>query len=556
MSNTARIPLRRELVADFETPLSVYQKLARGPNSYLFESVQGGEKWGRYSLIGLEASTVFKVFGHQFHTYIDSELVSVEELDNPLDRVAELHEHYRYDYKDPLRFTGGLVGFFGYDTVRYVEKSLAESTPEDVLGTPDIALMVSDEVAVFDNLTGTITLIVHTVDGSEEAAEEAIRRLDQLETKLQEPLPALAPIALNTTQVASGGLSSDTAAASSGSGKSFTSSFGREQFIKAVEELKAEIQAGVYRQVVPSQRLSAAFEAEPINLYRALRRMNPSPYLYFLDMGDYQIVGSSPEVHSRLENGKVTVRPIAGTRRRGADELQDLELEKDLLQDPKEIAEHVMLIDLGIDDIDKISKPGTVEVTEKMVIERYSHVMHIVSNVEGEVAEGHNAVDVLKATLPSGTLSGAPKVSAMTKIDQLEPVKRGIYGGAVGYLGWNGNMDTAIAIRTAVIKDGQVHVQAGAGIVADSDPESEWVETMNKAEAAMSAVDMAQSSISERRTRSDRRVGDRREQDRREQERRGSQSSLPENKEDQRKAERRQHQRREAQRRQGQRRSD
>lgn len=480
MSRTQRIAMARELVADFETPLSVYQKLGAGHNSYLFESVEGGEKWGRYSLIGLPANTVYKVFGYRFETWIDGAKVGDEQVVDPLARIAELHEKYRTETIEALPgFTGGLVGFFGYDTVRYIEDRLVDSTPPDTLETPDIALMVSDEVAVYDNLSGTLTLVVHAADSSETAKQVAVRRLDELENRLAQPYAPLARISVNPPEVDEG----DSAA--------FTSSFGRDAFCDAVRSIKQDIQAGEFMQVVPSQRLSAKFDAEPLNLYRALRRMNPSPYLYFLDMGNYQIVGSSPEVLSRFEDNKVTVRPIAGTRKRGRNEIEDQQLAAELLADPKEVAEHIMLIDLGRNDVGRLSKAGSVEVTENMVIERYSHVMHIVSNVVGEVTDGTTAIDVLKATLPTGTLSGAPKVAAMAKIDELEPVKRGIYGGAVGYLGWNGNMDTAIAIRTAVIKDGEVHVQAGAGIVADSDPESEWIETMDKAKAAMRAVDMA-----------------------------------------------------------------
>ena len=359
--------------------------------------------------------------------------------------------------------------------MRYVEPRLAKTTPPDRLGTPDILLMASDEVVVFDNLSGTIILVVHVDAKDPSSLQKAEARLDELEKKLAEPTPQLPP--MNTQ---GGGISEG----------DFVSSFGKENYLRAVEKVKEYTLAGDVMQVVPSQRFSAKFKAEPVNLYRALRRLNPSPYMYFLDLGDFHIVGSSPEVLARLEDGQVTVRPIAGTRRRGENAEADLLLEKEMLADPKEIAEHLMLIDLGRNDVGRISQTGTVEVTEKMVVERYSHVMHITSNVVGQVKDDMGALEVLKATLPAGTLSGAPKIRAMEIIDELEPVKRNIYGGAVGYIGWDGNMDTAIAIRTAVIKDGMLHVQSGGGVVADSVPELEWEETMNKARAVMRAAAM------------------------------------------------------------------
>jgi anthranilate synthase component 1 len=367
------------------------------------------------------------------------------------------------------------VGYFGYDTVRFVESRLEDSAPNDDLGAPDILLLASDEVAIFDNLSGTIMLVVHVDAAEPRALEKAEARLDQLEKNLAKQTPQLPPM-----DVDGDGISEE----------AFTSSFGQQDYMAAVDKVKDYVLAGDVMQVVPSQRLSAPFDAAPINLYRALRRLNPSPYMYFLDLDELHIVGSSPEVLARLEDGQVTVRPIAGTRRRGQTEEEDRALEQEMLADPKEIAEHLMLIDLGRNDVGRISQTGTVEVTEQMVVERYSHVMHITSNVVGNVTEGMGSLEVLKATLPAGTLSGAPKIRAMEIIDELEPVKRGIYGGAVGYIGWNGNMDTAIAIRTAVIKDGVLHVQAGAGVVADSVPELEWEETMNKARALMRAAAM------------------------------------------------------------------
>ncbi|MCT2529277.1 anthranilate synthase component I [SAR92 clade bacterium H921] len=474
--NFNRIPVTREVLADLETPLSVYLKLAYGPNSYLFESVQGGEKWGRYSLIGLQTSTVLKLYGNRLEIIRDGKPMVNRTTSDPLAEVERFRQLFSMpDTPDLPRFTGGLVGYFGYDTVRYVEPRLAESTPPDKLGTPDILLMASDEVAIFDNLSGTIMLVVH-VDAKEIGAlANAEARLDELENRLEEPKPHLPPMNMQADGI---------------SEQDFVSSFGERDFKAAVDRIKDYVMAGDVMQVVPSQRLSAPFDASPINLYRALRRLNPSPYMYFLDLDGFHIVGSSPEVLARLEDGQVTVRPIAGTRKRGENAEEDQAMENEMLADPKEIAEHLMLIDLGRNDVGRISKTGSVEVTEKMIVERYSHVMHITSNVVGEVVEGMGALEVLKATLPAGTLSGASKIRAMEIIDEVEPIKRNIYGGAVGYIGWNGNMDTAIAIRTAVIKDGMLHVQAGAGVVADSVPDLEWKETNNKARALMWAAAM------------------------------------------------------------------
>ena len=474
--NFNRIPITREVLADLETPLSVYLKLAFGSNSYLFESVQGGEKWGRYSLIGLQTSTVLKLYGNRLEIIRDGKPMVARMTDDPLAEVERFRNLFSMpDLPDLPRFTGGLVGYFGYDTVRYVEPRLAKSAPPDQLGTPDVLLMASDEVAVFDNLSGTIMLVVHADAKDPNALADAEIRLDELEAKLAQPKPDLPPMNMD-----SDGLAED----------AFVSSFGKDNYKRAVDKVKQYTLSGDVMQVVPSQRFSAPFEEAPINLYRALRRLNPSPYMYFLDLEDFHIVGSSPEVLARLEDEQVTVRPIAGTRRRGETAVDDQLLENEMLADPKEIAEHLMLIDLGRNDVGRISQPGSVEVTEKMVVERYSHVMHITSNVVGQVNAGMNAIDVLKATLPAGTLSGAPKIRAMEIIDELEPVKRNIYGGAVGYIGWNGNMDMAIAIRTAIIKDKMLHVQAGGGVVADSVPELEWEETMNKARAVMRAAAM------------------------------------------------------------------
>ncbi|WP_461516981.1 anthranilate synthase component I [Porticoccus sp.] len=474
--NYNRIPVMREVLADLETPLSCYLKLARGPYSYLFESVQGGEKWGRYSLIGLPATIVLKVFGDQLTIERGGETLVSRTTADPLEDIEEFHLSYRMPELPQLpRFTGGLVGYFGYDTVRYVEPKLKNTAPPDELGNPDILLMVSDEVVIFDNLLGKLILVVHEDAAAPNAWEHAQARLDDLEAKLKQPLPELPSL-----NMAGSGLQES----------AFVSSFGEQNYKDAVNKIKEYVLAGDVMQVVPSQRLSMDFDAEPLNLYRALRCLNPSPYLYFLDLGDFHIAGSSPEILARLEDGEVTVRPIAGTRRRGYTPEEDDALEAEMLADPKEIAEHLMLIDLGRNDVGRVAQTGSVKLTEKMSVERYSHVMHIISNVTGQVHPGTSAIDVLRATLPAGTLSGAPKIRAMEIIDELEPVKRGVYGGAVGYIGWNGNMDTAIAIRTAVIKNGKLYVQAGAGIVADSVPDLEWKETMNKARAIFRAADL------------------------------------------------------------------
>lgn len=471
-----RIPVVREVLADLDTPVSSYLKLARGPYSYLFESVQGGEKWGRYSILGLPARTLMKAYGNYVVVERDGEVIEEYQCDDPLTFVEEFKSRYRAPELEGLpRFNGGLVGYFGYDCVRYVEPQLQDSTPEDKIGTPDIFLMVSDEVLVFDNLAGKLILVVHANPEIEGAFDKAVARLDQLETDLNGVQPELPPMALT----ASGAIEDQ-----------FSSSFGEENFHQAVDKIKDYVLSGDTMQVVISQRLSIPFKAEPINLYRALRNLNPSPYMYYLDLGDHHVVGSSPEILARLEDGEVTVRPIAGTRRRGRTPEEDIALEKELVADPKEIAEHLMLIDLGRNDAGRVSKIGSVKLTDKMVVERYSHVMHITSNVTGQIKDGLGAMDVLRAALPAGTLSGAPKIRAMEIIDEMESVKRGVYGGAVGYLSWNGNMDTAIAIRTAVIKDDQLYIQAGAGVVADSKPELEWKETMNKARAVFRAVEM------------------------------------------------------------------
>jgi anthranilate synthase component 1 len=473
-----RIPLACEALADFDTPLSIYLKLADAPNTYLLESVQGGEKWGRYSIIGLPARTVLRAHGHQVSVSIDGELVEQHECADPLDFVEQFKARYRVPSIAGLpRFNGGLVGYFGYDSVRYVESKLAHCPNPDPLGTPDILLMVSDAVVVFDNLAGKMHAIVLADPASADAFDSAQAQLQSLLQRLRQPLRPRPGMDLRLP---------------AGSEPNFISSFSRDHYEAAVQSIKEYILAGDCMQVVISQRMSIPFRAAPIDLYRALRCINPTPYMYFFNFGDFHVVGSSPEVLVRVEDNLVTVRPIAGTRPRGNSEAEDLALEQDLLADAKELAEHLMLIDLGRNDVGRVAVTGSVKLTEKMVIERYSNVMHIVSNVTGQLKPELTAMDALRAILPAGTLSGAPKVRAMQIIDELEPVKRGVYGGAVGYLAWNGNMDTAIAIRTAVIKDGELHVQAGAGIVADSQPALEWEETLNKRLAMFRAVALAE----------------------------------------------------------------
>ncbi|WP_166263425.1 anthranilate synthase component I [Marinobacter caseinilyticus] len=474
----SRIPVYREVLADLDTPLSTYLKLANAPYTYLLESVQGGEKWGRYSIIGLPCREVLRVNGHDVTISRDGKVVEETHSDDPLAFVEAYQQRFHApDLAELPRFNGGLVGYFGYDTVRFIEKRLTDTCPPDKIGTPDILLMVSDDLVVFDNLRGRLHLIVHVDPASEDAFNTAQARLDELEARLHRQV-ADAPVTPEHLR----GAEVDEA--------DFVSGFNQEKFEAAVGKIKDYVLDGDVMQTVISQRMSIPFEAPPLNLYRSLRVLNPSPYMYFLDLGDFQIVGSSPEILARVEDKEVTVRPIAGTRKRGATDAEDRALEAELLADPKEIAEHLMLIDLGRNDAGRVSETGTVKLTDKMIVERYSHVMHIVSNVTGRLREGMSCLDVLRATLPAGTLSGAPKIRAMEIIDELEPVKRGVYGGAVGYLSFNGNMDTAIAIRTAVIKDNTLHIQAGAGVVADSIPKLEWKETMNKGRAIFRAVAM------------------------------------------------------------------
>nr|WP_298129374.1 anthranilate synthase component I [uncultured Pseudoxanthomonas sp.] len=467
-----RIPVVREVLSDLDTPLSVYLKLADAPHTYLFESVEGGERFGRYSIIGLPVRRVATFRGHTLQIRDHGQLVETREVTDPFAEVEALRAAYAVPKLEGLPgFTGGLVGWFGFECIGYIEPRLASGEKPDELDTPDILLMLSEEVAVFDNLKGRLYLIVHADPRAPEAWEQAQARLDVLTTKLRQPGSYPAPITRDVLDESH-----------------FVSGFTHDGFIAAVEQSKEYIRAGDIFQVVLSQRLSVPFNARPVDVYRALRALNPSPYMYFLDVGDVQVVGSSPEILVRLEQGEVTVRPIAGTRPRGKTHDEDVALEAELLADPKERAEHLMLIDLGRNDTGRVSEAGTVQVGEQFVIERYSHVMHIVSEVTGKLLPGLSYADVLRATFPAGTVSGAPKIRALEVIRELEPIKRNVYAGSIGYIGWHGDADTAIAIRTAVIKDGRLHVQAGAGIVYDSDPEKEWDETMNKGRALFRAV--------------------------------------------------------------------
>ena len=475
-----RIPLTREVLADLDTPLSTYLKLADGPYSYLFESVQGGEKWGRYSIIGLPCQSYVEVTGNNVTVCDENKVVDQVTVEDPLEWIKQYQATFKSPELEGLpRFCGGLVGYFSYDTVRYIEPRLGACPNPDTLNTPDVLLMLSTEVVVFDNLRGKLLAVVYVDPGQANAYEVGQQRLDELVKQLDKPV---------SHQVSS-------AAEQHVSESDFVSGFTQQGYEDAVRKAKEYIVDGDVMQVVLSQRLSIPFAAKPLDLYRALRTLNPSPYMYYLNLEGFHIVGSSPEILVREEDGEVTVRPIAGTRPRGKTEAEDLALEKDLLADPKEIAEHLMLIDLGRNDAGRIAEVGTVKLTEKMVIERYSHVMHIVSNVVGKIKPEYSAIDVLRATFPAGTVSGAPKIRAMEIIDELEPIKRGIYSGAVGYISFSGNMDTAIAIRTAVIKDKTLHIQAGAGIVYDSVPENEWNETMNKGRAIFKAVQMVEGKL-------------------------------------------------------------
>jgi len=482
-----RIPLLAQAFADLETPLSLYLKLAHaqdgGKNTFLLESVVGGERFGRYSFIGLPARTLVRSrgFGEQAVTEVVTDDVVVETSRlNPLDFVAQYHQRFKVALQPGLpRFCGGLAGYFGYDTVRHIEKKLVKSCPPDTLGCPDILLLQCEELAVIDNLSGKLYLIVYADPGQPQAYAKAQARLAELRERLNTSVQA-PPVKPSPSH-------------------EIGREFAKDDYIAAVERAKELIAAGDFMQVQVGQRLHKRYTESPLSLYRALRSLNPSPYMYYYHFGDFHVVGASPEILVRQEQTpegqKVTIRPLAGTRPRGATPELDKAAEVELVGDPKERAEHVMLIDLARNDIGRIAKTGSVKVTEAFVVERYSHVMHIVSNVEGLLKDGMSSMDVLKATFPAGTLTGAPKVHAMELIDQLEPSKRGLYGGACGYLSYAGDMDVAIAIRTGIIKNDTLYVQAAAGVVADSVPEMEWRETEHKARALVRASELVEQGL-------------------------------------------------------------
>ena len=481
-----RIPLVKEVLADLETPLSLYIKLTQAfgkTNTYLLESVLGGERFGRFSFIGLPAKTIIKTVGTPIspvnEVVTEGKLVETN-TDNPLDFIDAYFKRFKVAVPPGLpRFCGGLAGYFGYDTVRYIESRLAKHSLPDELGVPDIQLMLTEELAVIDNVAGKIYLIVYADPSKADSFDSTQARLKDLLSWLSKPVSMPASLPSTKTEL--------------------IRKFKADAFENAVLKTKEYILAGDCMQVVIGQRISKPFTDSPLALYRALRSLNPSPYMYFYDFGDMQIVGSSPEILVRQEQRAaekiVTIRPLAGTRPRGENPADDERLAKELLADPKEIAEHVMLIDLARNDVGRIAKTGSVKVTDSMSIEKYSHVQHIVSSVEGHLLDNMSNMDVLRATFPAGTLSGAPKIRAMEIIDEMEIVKRGVYGGAVGYLSFSGDMDVAIAIRTGVIRDGVLHSQAGAGVVADSDPTAEWKETEAKARAVLTAADLVQGGL-------------------------------------------------------------
>ena len=469
------IPVYREILADIETPVSVLRKLQHKDHVYLLESVEGGEKWGRYSFIGTDAGVVFKVRGPHVIIEEKGRVTSREHKGDPLAAMRELLGRYKPVVTPGLpRFFGGAVGYLGYDMVRYFEK--LTSAPPDDLNLDESVFVISDSLVIFDNTRHTIKVVAcactDDADSTEDAYRTACDKIDEMIRVLS--APAAAP-----------------ASSSGTNGVSFESNMTPDQYKAIVEKAKDYIAAGDVIQVVLSQRFVTPCRADPVDLYRALRFVNPSPYLFFLKLDDVTMIGSSPEVMVRLEQNDVELRPIAGTRKRGRTEQEDRALADELLSDEKERAEHVMLVDLGRNDLGRIAQTGSVQVNQYMVVEKYSHVMHLVSNVRAQLAKGKDAFDVLAATFPAGTLSGAPKVRAMQIIDELEPVRRGAYGGAVGYFSFSGNMDLCITIRTMVIKDGRIFVQAGAGIVYDSQPESEQLETQNKARGMQMAVKLA-----------------------------------------------------------------
>jgi anthranilate synthase component I len=477
------IPVYKEILADMDTPVTAFRKLDDGRYSFLLESVEGGEKWARYSFIGSRPSIVVRSFGNSVEIIRRGRKEKRPVLKDPLEAVKDILAEYRPVPNPGLpRFYGGAVGFIGYDIIRFFERMPEREKPG--LGLPDIFFMITDTLVIFDNITHRIKVVSNAqIDGSSAASayDEAVKKIEAIVRKLRRGMRC-APAAART-------------ASSPGRRSVLRSNFTQSHYERAVLKAKEYIKAGDIFQVVPSQRFERRISVEPFEIYRALRLINPSPYMYFLRCGDATIVGTSPEVMVRLEGDKIDLRPIAGTRKRGSTEEEDRALEKELLEDPKERAEHIMLVDLGRNDVGRVSTPGSVHVSELMVIERYSHVMHIVSNVRGTLSAQNDAFGVVRACFPAGTVSGAPKIRAMEIIDELEPTRRGPYAGAVGYFGFSGNMDTCITIRTLVIKDGVAYIQAGGGVVADSIPSAEYQETVNKAKAMMRAVEMAERGL-------------------------------------------------------------
>jgi len=469
------IPLSKEISLDNSSPLTIYSKIANKTNTFLLESVEGGEKWAQYSIIGIDCLDSIKVTGNVVETKINSNISSFQSID-PLDEIRKLTSlHKAPEIENLPRFYGGYVGFFAYESSQYAEKRIADLIHKDSKfdeHMPEIYLVKAEKLIVYDNINKTTQIILNT-DPLKTTYEEALIDIEDIGTILSNEITIPELIFKEPS-----------------GDKLFNSNFSKEDYLKAVDRVKNYIEEGDVMQVVLAQDFFLPFQSNPFDLYKALRDLNPSPYMYYLDLEECQVVGASPEILIRLEEGKVTLRPIAGTRKRGKDDKEDIINQEDLLNDPKEIAEHLMLIDLGRNDVGRVSQMGSVKVTDKMIIEKYSHVMHIVSNVVGDLLEDLDYVDALKATLPAGTLSGAPKIRAMQIINELEPISRGIYGGAIGYISWNGDIDTAIAIRTAVIKDNVIHVGAGAGIVADSIPENEWLECKQKAKVFLDAMEM------------------------------------------------------------------
>lgn len=469
------IPISKEISLDNASPLTIYSKIANKTNTFLLESVEGGEKWAQYSIIGIDCLDSIKVTGNVVETKINSSISSFQSID-PLDEIRKLTSlHKAPEIENLPRFYGGYVGFFAYESAQYAEKRIADLVHKDSKfdeHMPEIYLVKAEKLIVYDNINKT-TQIILNADPLKTTYEEALIDIEDIGTILSNEI--------TIPELSFKEPSGD---------KVFNSNFSKEDYLKAVDRVKNYIEEGDVMQVVLAQDFFLPFQSNPFDLYKALRDLNPSPYMYYLDLEECQVVGASPEILIRLEEGKVTLRPIAGTRKRGKDDKEDIINQEDLLNDPKEIAEHLMLIDLGRNDVGRVSQMGSVKVTDKMIIEKYSHVMHIVSNVVGDLLEDLDYVDALKATLPAGTLSGAPKIRAMQIINELEPSSRGIYGGAIGYISWNGDIDTAIAIRTAVIKDNVIHVGAGAGIVADSIPENEWLECKQKAKVFLDAMEM------------------------------------------------------------------